>query len=358
MNIQQATRSYETWMRSCTTVIESDLRLKHQQMKEDRFMFFRGTFYRWIQLWPEVCSELNRAPQILAVGDLHVDSFGTWRDAEGRMAWGVDDFDESYPLPYTNDLVRLAASVKIVNDLGDLNTSVRKGCEVILQGYEDGLKAGGHPVILAEEETILEQLGIKAIEPTKDFWKKLNQRPNARHGLPRDAKQALLKALPENTLDYKIVLRRAGLGSLGQQRFVAIADWKGGYIAREAKAMVPSAGSWLNRSVGCHNSYYEVAIASAVRAHDPFQKTLGKWVLRRLSPDSNPIEIACLPKMRDEETLLHAMGSEIANVHLGSRRQVKSILKDLHQRKINWLSVAGKQMARVTEKEWKDYRKS
>lgn len=30
------------------------------------------------------------------------------------MAWGVDDFDESYPLPCTNALVRLAASLKIV----------------------------------------------------------------------------------------------------------------------------------------------------------------------------------------------------------------------------------------------------
>jgi hypothetical protein len=357
MNIQQATESYETWMRSCTTVIESDLRLKHKQMKEDRFMFFRGTFYRWIQLWPEVCGELDRAPNVLAVGDLHVDSFGTWRDSEGRMAWGVDDFDESYPLPYTNDLVRLAASVKIVNDLGALNISVKEGCEIILRGYEEGLKAGGHPMILAEEEAILEQLGIKAIEPTKDFWKKLNKLPSAMQGLPRDAKQALLKALPDNELDYKIVLRRAGLGSLGQRRFVAVADWKGGYIAREAKAMIPSACTWLHRHTGGRNSYYEKAIASAVRAPDPFQKTIGRWIIRRLSPDSNPIEIACLPKMRDEETLLHAMGSEIANVHLGDRRQVKRILNDLHHRKANWLSLAGKHMARVIEKEWKDYRK-
>ena len=136
MNIQQATRSFESWMRSCTTVIESDLRSKHEKMKGDLFMFFRGTFYRWAQLWPEVCTDLLPAPKVLGVGDLHVNSFGTWRDAEGRMAWGVDDFDESYPLPYTSDLVRLAASVKIVNDLGDLNTSLKKGCEIVLQGYE------------------------------------------------------------------------------------------------------------------------------------------------------------------------------------------------------------------------------
>ena len=112
MNIQQATMSYERWMRSHTKVIESDLRSKHEQMRSDLFMFFRGTFYRWTQLSPEICGDLNRAPTVISVGDLHVNSFGTWRDAEGRMAWGVDDFDDSYPLPYTSDLVRLAASLK------------------------------------------------------------------------------------------------------------------------------------------------------------------------------------------------------------------------------------------------------
>ena len=180
MNIQQATRSFESWMRSCTTLIESDLRSKHEQMRSDLFMFFRGTFYRWAQLWPEVCADLNRAPKVIAVGDLHVNSFGTWRDAEGRMAWGVDDFDESYPLPYTNDLVRLAASLKIVNDLGDLNTNLKSGCETILQGYEESLKAGGRPIVLAEHETTLERLGIEAIEAPKNFWKKLNLRPVVR----------------------------------------------------------------------------------------------------------------------------------------------------------------------------------
>jgi transposase len=70
---------------------------KHKQMRKSPFLFFRGTFYRWAQLWPEVCANLRDAPKVLAVGDLHVGSFGTWRDTEGRLSWGVDDFDESYP---------------------------------------------------------------------------------------------------------------------------------------------------------------------------------------------------------------------------------------------------------------------
>lgn len=159
-------------------------------------------------------------------------------------------------------------------------------------------------------------------------------------------------------MDYKVVLRKAGLGSLGQLRFVAIAHWEGGCIAREAKEMVPSSLHWIDGRTGDRNSYYERAIASAVRAHDPFQLIEGKWIVRRLSPDSNPIDIASLPKKRDEYTLLRAMGSEAANVHLGAKRQVGNVLKDLDRQKPDWLRSAGKAMAKVMEKEWREYRKS
>lgn len=358
MNIERATKGYEAWMRACTTVIQSQLRSKHEQMRDDLFLFFRATFYRWAQVWPKVCADLRDAPEVIAVGDLHVNSFGTWRDSEGRLAWGIDDFDEAYPLPYTNDLIRLAASVKIVNDSGHLTSGVKDGCDIILEGYEASLRDGGHPVVLAEHGKILEKLGIEALKPPEDFWKKLNRLPAVRRGLPREGKKALEKTLPDANLDYKVVLRTAGMGSLGQQRFVAIAQWRGGCIAREAKAMVPSACAWLDGYTSDHNSHYQQAIGSAVRAHDPFQITVGKWLIRRLSPDSNPVDIACLPKKRDEHILLQAMGSEAANAHSGSKRQIKNILKDLHRRKPDWLRTAGKNMAKAMEKDWKKYRQA
>jgi hypothetical protein len=58
LNIESATASYEGWMRSCTAVVSSDLRSKHEQMKESPFQFLRGTFYRWAELWPSICAEL------------------------------------------------------------------------------------------------------------------------------------------------------------------------------------------------------------------------------------------------------------------------------------------------------------
>ena len=52
------------------------------------------------------------------------------------------------------------------------------------------------------------------------------------------------------------------------------------------------------------------------------------------------------------------MGSEAANVHLGSKRQVKGILKDLDHRKSKWLQKAGKEMAKTIERDWKEYKHS
>jgi hypothetical protein len=343
-------------MRSCTTVVESQLNTKHQLMKNDPFQFFRGTYYRWAQLWPEVCRDLRNAPKVLCVGDLHVGSYGTWRDGEGRFCWGVDDFDESYPLPYTNDLVRLAASVKILIDSESLDVRLKDACEAIWEGYEQTLKAGGCPFVLAEHEKNLEKLGLRAISPPQDFWGKLNRRPRCRREVPRDVRKALEKMLPDPNLAYKVVRREAGTGSLGQRRFVAVSSWKGGFIAREAKAIVPSASVWLDGHVGHCQSYYEPAIKSAVRSRDPYQHIVGVWLIRRLSPDSNPIDIDDLPEERDEEILLRAMGSEAANVHLGSQRQVTNVLKDLRHRKLKWLGAAAKEMAKAVRQEWMEYK--
>ena len=96
MDIKQATEEYEAWLGKRLTLVPADLELKHQRMAESPFPFLRATFYRWVQRWPEVCPELATAPAVLSVGDLHVENFGTWRDAEGRLIWGINDFDEAF----------------------------------------------------------------------------------------------------------------------------------------------------------------------------------------------------------------------------------------------------------------------
>jgi hypothetical protein len=99
VDVIAATRSYETWLASRIPVVRADLRFKHERMRESPFVFLRGTFYRWIERWPTLCRTIADAPRGLAVGDLHVENFGTWRDAEGRLIWGVNDVDEACELP-------------------------------------------------------------------------------------------------------------------------------------------------------------------------------------------------------------------------------------------------------------------
>jgi hypothetical protein len=199
---------------------------------------------------------------------------------------------------------------------------------------------------------------LDSFKPPLDFWAKLDRLPVARKPLAANVKRALEKTLPDPRMEYKVVRRQAGLGSLGQERFVAIADWEGGLIAREAKATLPSSCVWLAGKRGKNQSLYEAAIRSAIRSRDPFQVIEGQWLIRRLSPDSNPIDIQSLSRHADERMLLHAMGQETANVHLGSKRQVSNIQRDLRKRKPKWLPEAGGRMAKLVEQDWKRYRKS
>ena len=55
--------------------------------------------------------------------------------------------------------------------------------------------------------------------------------------------------MPAPGIPFRLTHRTAGLGSLGHARYVAIADWHGGRIAREAKALVPSSSHWAQSSV-------------------------------------------------------------------------------------------------------------
>src|SRR5215472_8149550 len=150
MDVRESTRRYESWLKREVPLVQADLHLKHRRMAEAPFLFLRATFYRWAQQWCDECPELAGAPKVLAVGDLHVENFGTWRDSEGRLIWGVNDFDETVTLPYTQDLVRLATSAMLAIEEKRLTLSQRSACQAIAAGYAESLKKGGGAVVLAE----------------------------------------------------------------------------------------------------------------------------------------------------------------------------------------------------------------
>ena len=358
MNIVKATHRYELWLGQWTPLLKPDLRLKHRRMAEDPFSFLRATFYRWIQVWPEVCRDLCEAPQVLAVGDLHVENFGTWRDIEGRLVWGVNDFDEAALLPYTLDLVRLATSAMLANQEGHLAIKTKHACAAILDGYRTSLTANGKPFVLEENNKWLRQIATSELRDPELFWQKMERLPVVRGGLPASTVDALEHLLPEHGLDYRVLRRVAGLGSLGHVRLVALADCHGGKVAREAKALAPSPVYWARNRKDPAEIMYQAIIRKAVRDPDPFVHVHGNWIVRRLSPHCSRIELNMLPKDRDELRLLSSMGWEIANIHLGSANARKVIERHLNTLKRDWLASVAKNMAEIVYKDWHTWRES
>jgi hypothetical protein len=355
MDIITATNAYEEWGQKLSPFIRDDLELKHRKMKESEFMFLRATFYRWVQLWPEVCGDLTGAPVVLAVGDLHVENFGTWRDAEGRLVWGINDVDEAYPLPYTNDLVRLATSVLLASREDGLGIGDGEACTAILEGYLEGIESAGSPFVLEEHHPWLREVALNELRDPGHFWKKMDSLSGVNGEAPATVVRLLEGSLPHAGIPYRLVHRIAGLGSLGRQRYVAIAEWRGGLIAREAKALLPSAAVWAQGKDLGHPLFYEKLLEQSVRCCDPFVHLKGSWLLRRLAPHCSRIELSSLPREHDERKLIKAMGFETANVHLGSRDKQSSICHDLEKRSSTWLHDSAKAMADAVSKDRHDW---
>jgi len=358
MNIVKATRRYEEWLGHQTPLVKRDLTLKHQRMAEAVFPFLRATFYRWMQIWSELCPGPAKAPLVLAVGDLHVENFGTWRDIEGRLVWGVNDFDEAAVLPYTIDLVRMATSALFAIDAGHLTLKPEDACLAILEGYKESLTKRGRPFVLEEDHKWLRQTAMGELRDPEHFWLKMDQLKKLTFKLPASARKALERLMPEPGLKYRTVERVAGLGSLGHIRVVAIAECHGGKVAREAKALVPSAAYWAGGKKGASEIMYQKIISRAVRCPDPFVKLRGRWVVRRLSPHCCRIELDVLPTNRDELRLLSAMGWETANIHLGTKNARTTIGQHLSRCKSDWLFTAAKRMAEAVTADWHIWKKS
>jgi Uncharacterized protein conserved in bacteria (DUF2252) len=357
MNIVKATHNFEEWLARRLPVVRQDLALKHASMAQASFPFLRATFYRWLQQWTKVNSDLAKAPHVLTVGDLHIENFGTWRDTEGRLIWGVNDLDEVWPAPYTLDLVRLTTSAYLAIREEHLSLTRREAAQAIEEGYRDALDQGGKAFILAEQHQWLRLLALSKLRDPVHFWAKMAQNPPYPAKPPAEVRKLLEETLPKSSQgQYQLKRRVAGLGSLGHPRILALSSADGAFIAREAKAIRPSAWAWHTDSA-TEEIYGGKLIDRAVRVKDPCVRFDGRWVVRRLAPDCSRIELTSLPEERDEERLLYCMGWETANMHFGSPQGIPKLKRDLSARRGRWLHKAAKAMFNCTLEDWEEWRK-
>jgi hypothetical protein len=346
MKIVEATQRFEAWLGKTIDLVPEDLAYKHQQMKADPFLFFRATYYRWCQLWREKCPKLARATETRCVGDLHLENFGTWRDSEGRLIWGVNDFDEAHPMAFTNDLVRLTVSAFLAAELTASFAMKRAEiCGKILEGYRGHMTLGGEPFVLMEKHPLLREMALQDLRQPVEFWKKLEAKTTVIRKVPASARAAMRSISPSDDFEIRVVRSPKGLGSLGRQRFLALGEWKGGKFAREAKITAPSALLWAEkRKPTTGNPYLDKTVRSAVRCRDPYYEIQKGWLVRRLGPDCSRIDIAELTAHHDRALLLRCMGEETANIHLCGKKSKQRILKDLDALPENWLMRAAEKL--------------
>jgi len=347
--IEQSTRAYDAWLKQQLggDIVAKDLARKHQKMEESAFIFLRATYWRWAETIFEVCPDLAGAPSVLAVGDIHLENYGTWRDAEGRLAWGVNDFDEAAEMPYVLDLVRLAASALLAG-----TARAAAACDAIVQGYKDGL-AAPKPISLDRDNGWLMQLvEVDEAERAK-FWKKIHAAPTK--AAPKRYRDALLKAMPEPRLSLRTARRTAGAGSLGRPRWIGVAEWRGAPAVREAKALAMSA--WARAHAPKAKRIRASEIANG-RFHslDPWYAVENGIVVRRLSPNNRKIEADSLVAKLLSGDMLKLMGFELVNLHLGTADRHGAISADLKRRRQGWLPEAAKAAAKACTRDFNDWR--
>ncbi len=166
---------------------EEDRAEKYWRMSQSPFAFYRGTahlFYRDL-----ADAKLLGKSQFLSEytltwiqGDLHINNFGAFADAEGDVVFDLNDFDESWITQYLYDVWRGA-------------------CSLYLQSYDNGFKRKHRLAYIDEftheylnelekaqgkEGRNLDKVTIKeAHGPLKKFLKKATER-NSRQSMLED----------------------------------------------------------------------------------------------------------------------------------------------------------------------------
>ena len=351
-NIRKSVQAYEDWMgkQLGREMVAKDIALKHEKMRESPFVFLRATYWRWAETILEVCPDLADATPVLGVGDIHLENFGTWRDADGRLVWGVNDFDEAAQMPYALDLVRLAASALLASPGG--GGAATQMCAAVLDGYTRGLRAP-KPIVLDRDWAWLREALVVPEKQRAKFWNKIDEAK--RTPAPAPYRKALADAMPQARLDMWTARRIAGTGSLGRPRWIGVAEWQGAPVVRELKVVFLSAWTLANGR-GSQATRCEEIANGRYRAKDPWYRLQDNVVLRRLSPNNRKVEAEKEGVSLPTSDMLRAMGLELANVHLGTSSRREAIVRDLKARKGDWLVANAKRAATAVTRDFEDWK--
>lgn len=260
----------QQWLLEALAAYDRDLsvearREKYVAMGASPFRFFRGTSHLfWADFYNDWQLSLfggSPATQTWLQGDAHVYNFGAIADHQGRVIYGLDDFDDAIVGDYQYDLWRLGISLMLdAQERGVEEKDARKQLYALGEGYLEGALGGEQPapsgMTVDEAPPPLRKFLKKvATKQTRrkllDKWTEVDEegRRRFRRDHPKlepataEERRALVEALAhyrdrlEGALagakpvhfTIKDVARRlrAGTGSLGSRRFYVLIEGGG-----------------------------------------------------------------------------------------------------------------------------------
>lgn len=244
---------------------------KFEAMAEAPFPFFRASaflFYHDVKAVPELTS---KGVEVHLQGDFHLENMGTYRTANGRTAYDLNDFDEAFFGPHTWELGRMGTSIHLAGKEVGLKSGERE--ELVgyfLKRYQTHLKEiEKNPGQLEQilDETMLQGKAANQVEQAAERFSRtewLNEmtqngqfritnkvRPvsSQERAMVEHAIQEYAKSRPEGAEFFTIkdiASRIAGKGSLGLGRYDVIIEGaskkaEDNLILEIKEARVPSA---------------------------------------------------------------------------------------------------------------------
>jgi uncharacterized protein (DUF2252 family) len=371
------------------------LRLKLKKLRDDPFVFLRGTCHLFYEEWP-TDSVLNNAPRVWLCGDLHLENFGSYKGDNRQVYFDINDFDEAVLAPCTWDVARLLTSLLVSADsLGLKKRNAETLCQVYLDAYCQALKTGCARWV--ERETaeglvgkLLEKLRQRRRksflqERTKLVDGKRRFRNDPTRMLPvskteRAQLKAQFKAWAARQADpsffrlHDVVRRIAGTGSLGVERYVLLVEGHGSpddnYVL-DLKEARPSALLPLARKLHLPQPHWPNEAARIVAVKERMQSIppdrLSKvefsdkpFVLCELQPAQDRVNLErCGGDLKRLRPILKTMGELTAWGQLrSSRRQGSASADELiaFAQRPHWQQALLRQAQKCHEQVVADYR--
>jgi uncharacterized protein (DUF2252 family) len=246
------------------------LTLKLALLRKDPFAFFRGTNPLFLEFLPRAHS-LFRAPCILICGDLHLENFGAFKGDNRLCYFDVNDFDEACLAPFTLDIVRFVASIKVAaHGLSRSRAQSKELVQRFFEAYRHSL-SDGKPRWLERSlaQGVFRALLRRAMSRTRrellarftklkggerrirnDGVRALRVDPAERARLRRLVAHLAVPGINKSFFELLDVARRiAGNGSLGLARYILLVRGRGSpdqNFALDLKFAAPSAAAdWL-----------------------------------------------------------------------------------------------------------------